>query len=521
MQKFLLASGFLLALGSVCAQDPAAPFAQTITAADLRRHLSVIAADSLEGRDTGSSGERKAARYLTEQFQRLGLKPIGTDGYRQDIGLVTHAWAAPPYLIVGGRRRDFLQDFYLAQGTFSFPVEEKLEVVFAGYGIDDEKHSDFTDLAVRNKLVLILPGEPRNPDGTYRVTGTDKPSIWSDPRLGTRRKLETLLNRSARGVISPLTMTDAEAGPYFDRLKSFSGRSSLSFGDDPNPVRKLPNFQLKTSLLKALFNLTNAQLADLQAGNLKPGSLKSSLVVKAETQTTPVPASNLAALLEGTDKKDEVVVISAHYDHIGVATDGQVFNGANDNGSGTALVLEEAEAFAEAARQGHRPRRSILFLLVTGEEKGLLGSEFYAKHPLLPLSQTVADLNTDMVGRTDRQHEGKPGYIYVIGSDKLSSELHVLNEEANQKVGLALDYTYNDPDDPNRFYYRSDHYNFARNGIPSIFYFNGTHADYHQTTDDLEKIDFTAAERTAKLVFYTAWELVNREKRIGVDSHKP
>jgi hypothetical protein len=520
MRNTPLAFALLLGITAV-AQDPAAPFAQTITGADLRRHLSVIAADSLEGRDTGSPGEQKAARYLTGEFRRLGLKPVGTDGYRQDIGLVTRTWSSPPYLVVNGQKRNFLDDFYLAPGAFSLPDEEKLDVVFAGYGIDDEKYSDFTDLAVRNKLVFILPGEPRNPDGTFRVSGTDKPSVWSDARLGVRRKLETLLNRGARGVISLLTMTDAEAGPYFERLRGLSNRGSLSFRDDPNPARRLPNFQVKTSVLKALFNLTDARFDDLKAGKLRPGSLTGSVVAKAGSTATPLPASNLAGLLEGTDKRDEVIVISAHYDHIGVAANGQVFNGANDNGSGTALVLEEAEAFAEAARQGYRPRRSLLFLLVTGEEKGLLGSQYYAEHPLLPLSQTVADLNTDMVGRTDRQHDGKPGYLYVIGSDKLSSELHAINEEANRKVGLTLDYTYNDPDDPNRFYYRSDHYNFAKNGIPSIFYFNGTHADYHQTTDDLEKIDFAAAERAARLVFYTAWELANREKRIAVDSHKP
>ena len=522
MRKATLAFALLFGLGTAGAQDPAAPFAQTIRGEDLRRHVSVLAADSLEGRYTGSPGERKAARYLTEQFQKLGLKPAGTDGtWFQDIGLVTRTWNGLPYLVVDGQKRDFLEDFYVAPGAFAFPKEEKLEVVFAGYAIDDEKYSDFRNLSVKNKLVFFLPGEPKAYDGRYTVTGTTKPSVWSDARLGLRRKMETLLEKGARGVVTLLTMPNADAVRYFDRLRLYTGRAGLSFLNDQNPTKRLPNFQLKSSLAKALFNLSDEKLADLQAGRIVPGSLTATIAVKAETITTPLPARNLAALLEGTDKKTEVLVVSAHYDHIGVAPDGQVYNGANDNGSGTALVLEQAEAFAEAARQGYRPRRSILFLLVTAEEKGLLGSQYYAEHPLVPLANTVADLNTDMVGRADRQHEGKPDYIYVIGADKLSSELHAINEEANKKVGLELDYTYNRPDDPNRFYYRSDHYNFAKNGIPSIFYFNGTHADYHQVGDDVEKMNFTAAERAAKLVFYTAWELANREKRIAVDSNKP
>ena len=522
MRKTTLAFALLLGLGTAAAQDSAAPFAQTLRGEDLRRHVSVLAADSLEGRDTGSPGERKAARYLTEQFQKLGLKPAGTDGtWFQDIGLVTRTWNGLPYLVVDGQKREYLEDFYVAPGAFSFPKEENLEVVFAGYAIDDPAYSDFRDLSVKGKLVFFLPGEPKDADGRYAVTGSTKPSVWSDGRLGPRQKAQALLDRGTRGAITLLSMPDADAVRYFDRLRLSLGRAGLSFQDDPNPLKRLPQFQVKTSLAKALFHLNDDKLADLQAGRLAPGSLSALVSVQADPVATPLPARNLAALLEGTDKKDEVLVISAHYDHIGMTPDGQVYNGANDNGSGTALVLEQAEAFAEAARQGFRPRRSILFLLVTAEEKGLLGSQFYAEHPLLPLANTVADLNTDMVGRTDRQHEGKPDYLYVIGADKLSSELHAINEEANKKVGLELDYTYNRPDDPNRFYYRSDHYNFAKNGIPSIFYFNGTHADYHQVGDDVEKMNFPAAERAAKLVFYTAWELANREKRIAVDSNKP
>ena len=198
--------------------------------------------------------------------------------------------------------------------------------------------------------------------------------------------------------------------------------------------------------------------------------------------------------------------------------DGEIRNGADDDGSGTVTVLELASTFAKAAADGHGPRRSILFMTVVGEEKGLLGSEWYADHPVWPLEQTIANLNVDMIGRVDDAHSDDERYVYLIGSDKLSTELHDISETANATyTDLALDYTFNAPDDPNRFYYRSDHYNFAKNGIPVIFYFSGVHEDYHKPGDDVEKIMFDKTAEIGRLIFHTAWDLVNRDARIQVD----
>ena len=252
-------------------------------------------------------------------------------------------------------------------------------------------------------------------------------------------------------------------------------------------------------------------------------TMTGSVAIKADRIEEKTQASNVLGFIEGTDKKDEVLIVSSHYDHIGISADGQINNGANDDGSGTVSVLEIAQAFAKAKADGKGPRRSILFLTVSGEEKGLLGSEYYADmSPVIPLEKTVADLNIDMVGRVDDLHQGKSdNYIYVIGSDKLSSELHKISEDANKKnIGMELDYKYNDPQDSQRIYYRSDHYNFAKHQIPIIFYFNGLHPDYHRPTDDVEKIDFKLAEKSARLVFYTAWEIANRDQRLVVDSNK-
>lgn len=232
---------------------------------------------------------------------------------------------------------------------------------------------------------------------------------------------------------------------------------------------------------------------------------------------TELPQSeNILAFIQGSEIPNEIIVISAHYDHVGT-NNGVVYNGADDDGSGTVAVMEIAEAFQQAKKAGKGPKRSILFLHVTGEEHGLLGSKYYSDNPVFDLKNTVVDLNIDMIGRSDKENEGK-NYVYVIGSEMLSSQLKVINETANKATNnLELNYKYDDPKDPQRLYYRSDHYNFAKHGVPVAFFFDGIHADYHQPTDDPEKIDYPLLQKRAQLVFATAWELANRKDRIVVD----
>jgi len=231
-----------------------------------------------------------------------------------------------------------------------------------------------------------------------------------------------------------------------------------------------------------------------------------------------VETENVVAIIKGSEKPDEYVVITAHLDHVGVDETG-IYNGADDDGSGTVALLEIAEAFKKAADKGKGPKRSIVFLHVTGEEKGLLGSAYYADNPIYPLENTVVNLNVDMIGRIDpSRREKNRDYIYLIGSDHDSVDLHKLSEQTNaESVNMTLDYRFNDKNDPNRFYYRSDHYNFAKNGIPIIFYFTGTHADYHKITDTPDKIEYDLLEMRSRLIFYTAWNIANRDKRLVVD----
>ncbi|MCY4217644.1 MAG: M28 family metallopeptidase [Flavobacteriaceae bacterium] len=231
-------------------------------------------------------------------------------------------------------------------------------------------------------------------------------------------------------------------------------------------------------------------------------------------------SENVVAIIEGEEFPDEYIVITSHLDHVGFAENGQIYNGADDDGSGTVATLEMAEAFQKAVKDGHRPRRSIVFLHVTAEERGLLGSKYYTdENPLYPLENTVVNLNMDMIGRSDPKRENPdPNYIYLIGSYILSQELHEVSEQVNEEfVGIELDYSFADIDDPNRFYYRSDHYNFAKHNIPVIFYFNGVHEDYHQPTDTADKILYDVLEKRTQLIFHTAWELANRDERIKLN----
>jgi hypothetical protein len=228
-------------------------------------------------------------------------------------------------------------------------------------------------------------------------------------------------------------------------------------------------------------------------------------------------SENIWAFIEGTEKPSEIVVVSAHYDHIGIQN-GLICNGADDDASGTVALIEMAKAFQKAKIDGNGPKRSILFLHVTAEEHGLHGSRYYTENPLFPLEKTIANVNIDMIGRRDDLHSASSDYIYLIGSDYLSTDLYKLCEQANKKtVNISIDYKYNSRKDPNRFYYRSDHYNFAKNNIPCVFLFNGIHSDYHKASDEANKIEYDALQKRTQLAFAITWELANRKKRPVVD----
>ena len=536
MKKTLILSLFFSS--SLFAQDnKSAEFAATISAQDLKKHLTYIASDSLEGRDTGSEGQRKAAAYISKHFADLGLQAIapqkdGTKGYYQKFNLYQKGWK-DAYLKIGNKKKEFFKDYY-PNGLTSIPEEQSMSVVFVGYGIEVEngsesQYNDYKNINVDGKAVVFFDGEPKNKVGKYLFTKEDEKSDWVE-RAGLQKKINIALNHGAK-MFFVISTSDAQKFTSLaaERKAVLSRFNQLSFNTSSTAEKASsnPTFFVSQEIAAEMLDVKSSKLtkvvSDISAKKVSSASkIKPSMIsVKAERGEVPVETANILGYLEGTDKKDEVVLITAHYDHVGIQN-GQIHNGADDDGSGTCAVLEIAEAFAKAKQAGYGPRRSILFMTVTGEEKGLLGSQYYTdKDPIIPLSKTVCDLNIDMIGRIDKQHEPKEEYVYLIGSDKLSSELHQISEEVNKKyINYDLDYTFNDPKDPNRFYYRSDHYNFAKNKIPVIFYFTGVHEDYHRPGDDVEKILFPKYQQITRLVFQTAWELVNREERIKVDSNK-
>jgi hypothetical protein len=494
---------------------PTIQLAETITAKDLKGHLSILASDEFEGRETGEAGNEMAAEYIALQFQRMGLPPVVDDGYFQDVYFNKTSWKENK-LIVNGNEYKHLWD-YLGFATVNdgMPDFSEDEVVFLGYGIDDEKYSDYENRDLQGKIIMINEGEPLKKDSISYITGTAETSDWS---RSIWKKLETAQSKGVKMVF----VISEDLKSFLNKNRRFLVSPSLRLGDGKISNRKYANhLYISSSIAKEIISKKAKKIKRWRKKNRKKAKTKA-IVMPVDLQGTfeknidLIAGHNVLGYIEGTDKKDEIVVVSAHYDHLGKRGN-DVYNGADDNASGTSTVLEIAEALAKAKKQGKGPRRSVLCLLVTGEEKGLLGSEYYAENPVFPLENTMVDVNVDMVGRTDKRYGDNSNYIYVIGSDRLSADLHTINEEVNQNyTQLTLDYKYNDEKDPNRYYFRSDHYNFAKNGIPSIFFFSGVHEDYHMITDTVEKIMFPKMEKVGRHTFHLIWELANREEAITV-----
>jgi hypothetical protein len=507
----------------VAQQATATTFANLITPEELRSYLSVLTADSLEGRETGTIGNIKAGAYIARQFEKMGLPTVGTDGTRMQRMVYTNESWNQLGLSLNKQTYRNMFNFYAFPSTNALIEDKKItasEVVFLGYGIDDAAYSDYKGMDVKGKVILINQGEPMDNDAVSRISKTTKLSDWTTDR---RKKLETAFQKGVKAVL----IIDPQLSESVQTNRRLFARNII--GDVDKPEGKLANnVFISPDIAKELIGDKAKKYTKsrekCEKGKARSLVLPCSLTITMDKFFNQLIGSNILGYIEGSDPvlKNELVVVSAHYDHLGKRGE-VIYHGADDDGSGTSGVMNIAKAFSEAKKQGVGPRRSVLCMLVTGEEKGLLGSKYYTTNPIFPLANTVADVNIDMIGRVDEKYEKakNPNYIYVIGSDKLSSDLHKINEEMNAKyTKLALDYTYNDENDPNRYYYRSDHYNFAEQGIPVVFYFNGTHADYHQPSDTIEKINFEKMSKIAQLAFYTTWEIANRDERIKVDSKK-
>ncbi len=471
-------------------------YAETITESDLKNYISILASDALEGRNTGSRGQKMAAAFIREHFKDNNLLPIVQTGedslYFQKLALYRN-YLGEVYIENQSKKFQHLNELvYIGNAAINLPQESSLQ--FVGEG--EEK--DYQNLDVDGSMVAFYASN-------------------ADER---QRKIRIARELGAYGFVIINSDDTDEFKAYVDRnAQYFEAVSITRQPNDPgNNILFLTNAETVADLLG--IDLEKVSQAVNKAGrNTKNPykKMRSNITLKVEKISEKFETENVLGLVEGTDKKDELIVITAHYDHVGKAGE-NIYNGADDDASGTAAVMELAQAFSIAKKAGHSPRRSLLFMTVTGEEKGLLGSEYYSNNPEWPLEQTIANLNIDMIGRVDPEHEENSDYVYIIGADRLSKDLHLINEQVNMLyTRLKLDYRYNAPDDPNRFYYRSDHYNFAKHNIPIVFYFNGTHEDYHQPTDTIDKIRFDLLKKRGDLVFYCAWELANREERIRLN----
>lgn len=520
MKKILFFFGFVATINLSFAQtDASAKYAAHITGKDLNKHLSIIAGAEMEGRETGTEGQRKAAAYIEAQFKAIGLKSVDAlKGYQQFYPLYQDS-LKDAQLTVAGKAAEYGKDFVVQLNNNETGKFKGNKIVFAGYGIDDAKYNDYEGIDVKGKIVVIFLGEPKK-DGKYFLSGTTRASAWTFP--GVAKKLEAAAAKGATGVlfINPTQET------FNERAVAAGKKTGVYYPRANMAAKKLNAAQLSHAFAKNIVGNNFDTLLKIVKVN---GSIesqwktesKTKVAYKFEKYRNTINASNVVGIIEGTDKKDEYVFITAHYDHIGI-TNGKINYGADDDGSGTVAVIQMAEAFQKAANEGHRPRRTMVFMTVSGEEKGLWGSEYYSDNPFFSLDKTTVDLNIDMIGRVDTERTSADtlNYVYVIGHDKISSDLPIINEGANNKyTNLVLDYKFDDPNDQNRIYFRSDHYNFARKGVPVLFFYDGMlKADYHKPTDTVDKINWALLEKRSRMIFHTAWEMANRDAMLKRDT---
>jgi hypothetical protein len=514
---------------------------KSITAKELETHLTYLASDELEGRATGEPGLDLAARYLAEQADRIGLEPIdGNKDFYQEYTLVRKVQdqSASRVIVIheDGAVTEIRKPlFCLNAGSDTIDLDG--EVVFAGYGIYSamDHYNSFEDVDLKDRIVLVMSRGPMDPENdTSLLMNRD----WND--LSTwQYKLSGLAMRMPKAV---LMVTDPRSG--YQSIENYAS-GLIRYLTNSSSVKELGNQRrnrmggMGTKILfihreaaDAILAGTGRSLTELQQSideSIKPHSFvlpgtRVSIYSRYNSVEKAVP--NVAGLIRGNDPalQKETIVYTAHFDHLGKNSRGEVFNGADDNASGTTALIEIGEAFV---KQQKNLRRSILILWLSGEEIGLFGSRFYSENPLITLEQTVADINLDMVGavRTSRD----TGLIYhekvsVLGMDSISvigghqsTDLMEIHNWCARKMGLVSDFSMNSPDHPYRYYYRSDHYNFAKNDIPILFYSTGIHVDYHKTTDNLERIDFKKLEKVSDLAFMVGYKLATQKERITVD----
>ncbi len=518
--------------------------ANNITAAQLKNYLSFIASDEMEGRDTPSRGLDTTAKFIALNLARWNFKPAGDDGtYFQRIALRrTKIDPAATHMELGGRQYNFGEDF-LAQAITSGNASGSLVYVGNGWIVKSKNLNPYRNVNVKDKIVVIsVNSGSQFPKGITRadLSGT-RGEDWADPMTAAQKF-------GAKGVI---IIADYQALANWDRTRQTATERGITLVEKfQNDAPPLPYITLSPRLVQVLFQGEKQNAATIFNRNAAGDTSDSfelavdkhisfNVGVKAESLTT----QNVVAIMEGSDPvlKNEYVALGAHYDHVGVGAPGAgrggakqgdtsgdvLYNGADDDGSGTTALLAMAETLG---REPQRPRRSVLFVWHCGEEKGLWGSRYFTENPTVPLNQIATQINIDMIGRSRFPNDtvaankelSAPNEVYVIGSRMMSTELGDLSERVNRDyLNIKYDYRFDDPKDPNRFFFRSDHFNYARKGVPIIFFFDGVHEDYHRPSDSPDKIDYQKMEKITRTVYLTMQELANANQRPRVDKQLP
>ncbi|MTI88859.1 MAG: M28 family peptidase [Balneolaceae bacterium] len=500
-------------------------FSDEITAEGLYNDLAAFSHDTLRGRETGTEDLDRAADFLVRKYSALGLEPVGDNNtYFQHFDLAQPTVSSYSYRIY--KNDELIEESVLSKEEettyiatiFGGSDPLKGEVIFAGYGMYNEEAgvNHYPENAEGKWLMVFFKRGTTNMGylqsmfqnsgalGALLIMSPENPAEFDQQAAGVRQNL----GNSGRLSLAYLQNDNAGAAPAYNRIHPMLAASLLDLDST-----------------EALVELSNT-LAEEPEG-FEAQQLEYVVEHEANVEENTVTSKNIAAFLEGSDPelKDEVVVLSAHYDHVGVgrpdSTGDAIYNGADDDGSGTIATLHAAKAMAAAKKAGVGPRRSVLFLSVAGEEKGLLGSRYYSDHPIFPIENTVTNINIDMIGRVDKEHVNDSSYVYIIGGEIISSGLDSLTQLANAKGdNIKLSKRYNDLEDPNQFYRRSDHWNFGRLGVPFVFFFNGTHPDYHRPGDEIDKITLKPYLQRTRLVYNLTAVVANSDERPEVDNQE-
>ncbi|MDL1976180.1 MAG: M20/M25/M40 family metallo-hydrolase [Deltaproteobacteria bacterium] len=512
---------------------------ESINEHDLKMHMLFLASDELEGRNTGEPGMNIAARYLAVQAEQLGLKPADPEnGFLQPYIIHEKAndWKNSHITMT----RSGMNPVVNNRSFYIFPppdVDQTIiegEVVFAGYGINDEAHeyNDFENIDIEGKVVLIMNRAPMNEEGTEMQFDNDK---WSGMR-SFQFKMQYIYSQQPKAV---LLVFDPKSGiqsieDMNPGIANYLGKSrSLKKhkGDTPVEGMQPKMVMIHRSVADQLIEGSGKSLKEIQLEidrNLTPQSFlleDTNIKIELNMEPTDLEVSNVFGLIEGSDPalKDEVVIYVAHFDHLGTDGEGGVFNGADDNASGSVALIEIAEAFMKEKK---RPKRSIGILWVSAEEIGLFGSQYFADNPMVPLEKIAAVINLDMVGRTKTEEDVKSSRhdLTILGGDTVkvigglqSKVLMDISEKTLEEMGLIGNYWYNDLNHPERYFYRSDHISFARKDIPVLFYSTGTHRDYHLVTDEEELIDYNKFLKMTRFGYKVGFNVAQYGDPIEVD----